>query len=471
MAGLKIVHVIEQFAGSGPERALLTGVKLAKKLGLPQRHEVLSLRAAGSPRSLLMARRLGIEVILGPAPETVRGRLDGADIVVVHYWNNPALDDFLRAGLPPVRLLVWSTVNGRTPPQIITEPLVGMADRFLVKTPGSLELAVLKNLGEKTAYLSSPLDPDRLERFAPIPHERFNVGYIGSVTPAKLHPEFVAMSAAAMIPKARFLVYGGGAQQALVEEAMACGVMDRFSFRGYTEEIAAALAELDVFGYPLHPETYATSELALREAMWVGIPPVVFPHGGVRFLVDHDQTGLVVSSAEDYTGSLERLAEDARLRRRLGGAARSYARGEFSPEPIVRRLAGIYDEMMALPKSPRSLGGKDLSPAERFAENLEERGLPFLASLHGEEADARQAEEAIFHSPAPLAVAEGGVFHYRNHYPDDPFLRLWAGLILERSGRTKAALQEYLAARERGLDPTRLFEYVRRAETRPAAAG
>ena len=71
------------------------------------------------------------------------------------------------------------------------------------------------------------------------------------------------------------------------------GIGDRVEIRGPVENIRTELEGFDVFGYPLVEDTYATSEKALQEAMWVGVPPVIFGYGGLCDLVEHDRTGLV----------------------------------------------------------------------------------------------------------------------------------------------------------------------------------
>ena len=83
------------------------------------------------------------------------------------------------------------------------------------------------------------------------------------------------------MPDARFVVCGGGGgETGLRRRFEALGMGARVDIRGAVEDIRVPLEEFDIFGYPLAEDTYATSEKALQEAMWVGVPPVVFAHGG-----------------------------------------------------------------------------------------------------------------------------------------------------------------------------------------------
>jgi len=54
--------------------------------------------------------------------------------------------------------------------------------------------------------------------------------------------------------------------------------------------IKPVIETFDVYGYPLCADTYASGELNLQEVMYAGVPPVVFPYGGVKGLVEHDRT-------------------------------------------------------------------------------------------------------------------------------------------------------------------------------------
>ena len=136
--------------------------------------------------------------------------------------------------------------------------------------------------------------------------------------------------------------------------------------RGYVEDIRAALEEFDIFGYPLIEDTYATSEKALQEAMWAGIPPVVFAHGGVRCLVEHERTGLVVETEDEYARAIERLAGDPDLRRRLGDEARRFIRAAFDPArwQAANRGNPVGHDGGAPPRSPAATRRRRLRRVE-----------------------------------------------------------------------------------------------------------
>ncbi|MBU0491489.1 MAG: glycosyltransferase family 4 protein [Chloroflexi bacterium] len=371
-----------------------------------------------------------------------------ADIVVVHFWNNPALYEFLRDELPAMHLVIWLKIFGGHAPQVVPRSLHGFADTIVAASPGTLSLPGFVEQQRDLPMVYGIADFERLNAFSRQAHTGFNVGYIGAVSPAKIHPAFVAMSAAVNLPAARFIVCGTGGEQSLAQQAQAIGAAERFEFRGYVENIRVELERFDVFGYPLCAETYAASEKALQEAMWVGIPPVVFPYGGIRYLVQDGVTGLVVHSEQAYTRAIERLYHAPAERRRLGANAREYARATFDPLRAVRQFDAVYATLMQQPKRTLRWPDDGKTPAEWFVAALGDQGAPFARSLQGNdpgaEAEIAQASDLLF-------SGEGGIVHYRNTYPDDPYLRFWTGLTLCQRGQIERAQSECAAATALGL--------------------
>jgi glycosyltransferase involved in cell wall biosynthesis len=462
------VHLVPRFVGGGPERTILTLVAGMRSLGFPDRHTVLVLDSGVSPRLLLQSRQLGVEVLRMPDDATVTRVIDEADLLHVHYWNHPALTSLLRRlELPPARVAVWACVHGAAPPQVIADELTEMADLLVVTSADSLDLpavAAARGAGVPVHHIPGLADVGRLDGFTRRPHDGVVVGYLGLVGDAKLHPRFAELCSRVVSPDVRFVVVGGGGgHDALRDELRRAGLGDRAEVHGPTEDVASALAEFDIFGYPLAPDTYASSDVTLQEAMWVGVPPVILPAPGIAWMVEDEHTGLVAADEAGYAAAIDRLAADPDLRSRLGDAARAHARSAFDPAAWTRRYADLLDEALARPRRRRPpLPGAGESAARQFVRSLGRASGPFATSLAGpgeEDADAvAEADRAIAASSPPLARGEGGVIHHRNASPDDPHLRLWSGLIAEAAGRRELAAGEYADAGVLGL-----------ADGRPAA--
>ena len=356
MTAPSVVHVVPRLSMTGPVRGIAAEAKYASRLGIERAHRVVALERELSPAAVLLLRREGIALTVRPTPSELVDVVREADLVLVHFWNCPSMFEFLLRPLPATRMVAWIETQGLDAPQVVPDALIDFVDDVLLTTPVTLASPALSRRRQSEPPMVAPgiADMDRLEAWQPVDHEGFVIGYVGTVNAGKLHPRFVELCAAVDVPDARFVVYGaGGGEAALREEAAARGLGDRFEVKGHTEDLAAALGEMDVFGYPLRPDTYASSEKAIQEAMWVGIPPVVFPFGGVRELVRPGVDGLIADDEAQYVQHLERLAADPELRDRLGAEARRRAREVFDPIALTSRLDDFFTRALAVPKRAR----------------------------------------------------------------------------------------------------------------------
>lgn len=450
-----VLHILDRLSAAGPSRSLITLVELQRAAGFPWCHRLVTLQPEVYTPALLMARRAGLEVRRALSAQEFAEEIEAADLVQLHYWNNPTFLDLLQRLLPAHRRIIWFMIAGIAPPQVITSELVACADINVATASATLQLPVLAEscqqvLAERIPCLA---DPTRLEGFRARPHAGVRAGYLGTTNFSKMHPGFVAMSAATETRDLVFPVAGaGGGEGELQRQAEALGAAARFEFLGFQENIRSVLESLDLFGYPLCSDTYATSEIILQEAMTVGLPPVVFPHGGIPDLVEDGVTGRVVHSPEGYTGALDALARDPSERQRLGSAASRFIRSRFAPEHAAAAFSRLYERAMDLPKRQQGLFAPGLPPCQRFARMLGEAGEPFLCSI---EADDRDAEQRIASSSFLLARGEGGLFQFRNAHPEDPWFRYWVALVLLSQGRGEAASREHAEALKLGLPASR----------------
>lgn len=456
---LKILHIIPRLSNSGPTRTLLCVVQALNQINPAVNHRLIVLDPAIHPFVVARVKKAGIAILRQPDLATITDEIANADVIHLHFWNHPSLYEFLRGEWPPMRLLIWSKIFGAFAPQVITPNLIQAADFVLTSSVGSLALSCFENLSvetkqEKTDFALSPANFERLQNIVPQSHDTFNVGYIGTANFTKIHPSYVSMSAAIDIPNIKFIVCGGN-DQAIAESVKTLGISERFEFRGYVENISSVLEILDVFGYPLCPQTYATSEQALQEAMYASIPPVVFPYGGVPFLVNHEETGLIVNSESEYEEAIKYLYENPQIRKRMGEKAKEYAQEHFRPEITAQTMNRVYNYLMGRPKQPyRGLGDKAKTPSEGFAKSLGKENSAFMTSLTSSNFnEIREAHKEISQASEVLVAGEGGIFHYRNFYPSDGYLRLWSGLVLAQRGQKEKAEAEFQAAIELGCDP------------------
>lgn len=476
-----VLHIIQNVIGGGGSRAMISLAKHSRRLG-GYDHRLVSLAAADIV-GLELAKQAGLSVLDQPSREELHTAIAEADVVLVHWWNNPDLATLFRSDLPAARLALWLHVGGYHSPQVLSRPLIDFADLAVACSPHTYAHPVFAGLAEetrleRTAMVLAGADFDRLKGVTPRVHAGFRVGYIGTVDPVKMHADFVSMSSAVEVPGVSFVVCGNGDTRWLSGEAEKRGRSSSFDFRGPVEDIRSVIETLDVYGYPLCPDTYAAAELNLQEVMFAGLPVVAFPYGGIAKLIQHGETGILVDTAEEYARAIEELHRNPAERARLGANAAAFARSHWGAESSAREFNAHFERLLASPKRTRRWGVSDDAPpgqlpvsladrvdqlaihpgARMFVESLDADAQIFIDSLTGTSFKAIvDAEDRI--ARLPRMVHSTGVRSFRNAHPKDPLLQLWAGLGFLHEGNVSEAFNAFTQAWERGVEQWRIHWY------------
>jgi glycosyltransferase involved in cell wall biosynthesis len=144
----------------------------------------------------------------------------------------------------------------------------------------------------------------------------------------------------------RFLIVGHGGEEGWLRERL-----PRADFPGvlHGEELAAAYANMDLFVFPSHTDTFGNVVL---EALASGVPAIVTPDGGPPTIVRHGETGRIVPDAEFAAAVAEVLADPAKhAAMRL--AARDYAL-TMSWDSVFEGVYAAYEKM--LPQREQAVG-------------------------------------------------------------------------------------------------------------------
>ena len=169
---------------------------------------------------------------------------------------------------------------------------------------------------------------------------RITLGYVGRLSVEKNIALLVrvAKELRATGVAVRFLIVGQGGDEALLREQLPeadfAGVL-----RG--EGLAEAYADMDIFLFPSHTDTFGNVVL---EALASGVPAVVTPGGGPKYIVQDGVTGFVVEDS-GFSDSVARLAKDGAMLERMRSAARDYALG-CSWDAVFRRVYEAYGSIL-----------------------------------------------------------------------------------------------------------------------------
>jgi glycosyltransferase involved in cell wall biosynthesis len=184
------------------------------------------------------------------------------------------------------------------------------------------------------------------------------IGIVGRISREKGHLDFVeaARRLAATRPEVRFAIFGAALfADATYERAVrdaAAGLP--VEFRGWTDDVAGALHEIDVLAVPSGPAEGATR--VIMEAFSAGTPVVAYPSGGIPELVRHGENGLLTASrsSESLCAAVEILLDDPGLMARYSAAGRRDWETHFRIERCQRQLGDFIAAAGATTSEPRS---------------------------------------------------------------------------------------------------------------------
>jgi glycosyltransferase involved in cell wall biosynthesis len=254
-----------------------------------------------------------------------------ADIVVLHWWDNPFLNDFISQPVPKSRMVIWAHQNYNMNPAIKQ-----YAGWFVVTSPV---------MGKQYLCIKSTRDMSKFLKLSQrMEIATFNVGYVGTADYKKIHPNFISMCERVKIPnKAVFYVCGIG--DLPIIHGLRHGSSD-IIFMGKTGQPEDFYRIFDVFGYPLRHDHYGTSELVLGEAMAAGVVPVCMNNEAEKYIIQDGVTGYLCNNEDEYIENIEHLYHKPLLRRWMGDNARQAATEMYDINKMVRDWNNVFYMMM-----------------------------------------------------------------------------------------------------------------------------
>ena len=189
----------------------------------------------------------------------------------------------------------------------------------------------------------------------PRAHDGFALLFVGTIYPLKglLHLVEALAEARKKLGAAILLRVighiGGGADaieydKQLRRRAEELHIADHIQWLGVLNErdVARQLARSDVLVLPSFQETLPMS---VAEAMAAGVPVIATRAGGTPELVEHNQTGLLVTpgKSDELAGALCELLPNVTLRRQFGAAGRAKALAQYAPRVVAAKTLGVYE--------------------------------------------------------------------------------------------------------------------------------
>ena len=175
------------------------------------------------------------------------------------------------------------------------------------------------------------------------------LGYVGRLSVeknvallARVERELVAMDVAGV----RFLVVGHGSEEAALRKELA-----QAEFAGVLRgtALAVAYANMDMLVFPSHTDTFGNVVL---EALASGVPAVVTPDGGPKYIVRDQETGFVTGD-DNFAGAVAELVRDRARLEQMRLSARKYALG-CSWDAVFDRVYAGYQTALVRAGQPET---------------------------------------------------------------------------------------------------------------------
>lgn len=362
MKRLSILHTESSTGWGGQELRILT-----EMAGMQQRgHRVHLLTASGAeilPAAHargLAAEGLPIEAKKLTGLRAMRRWLagDGAtfDVINTHSSTDAWLVALARTTLsatpPVVRTRHVSTHVNRS---AATTWLYTRATAHLVVTGEALKGQLMRENDFDPARITSVRTGIDLARFRPLDRaamrERLGVdarpavAIVATLRDWKGHDDlFDAWRALReRTPGWQVLIVGDGPRRSHLEARVdALGLRDDVRFAGNQHDVPAWFACAEIAVLPSHGDEGVPQ--SLMQAAACGLPAVSTPIGAIAEAVMDGQTGLLVPPRDParLAAALERLMNDAVLRRRMGAAAHDHARRNFGIDRMLDGMEAVF---------------------------------------------------------------------------------------------------------------------------------
>ena len=181
--------------------------------------------------------------------------------------------------------------------------------------------------------------------------EHIAIGAVGRLEPQKrfdlLLEAFKVVHARQ--PRTRLIIAGDGSlNKALTDQRNALGLQDSVIMTGHVTDVIGLHHAFDLF---VQSSDYEGTPNSVLEAMAMETPIVATEAGGTAELVHDGEHGRIIpiGNVDRLIEGMESALTDPTTARAMADRARLRVQGELSFEARVRRVEGIYGEVMGAP--------------------------------------------------------------------------------------------------------------------------
>lgn len=359
------LHIIEGLSDiGGTARGLLTLVRYSEISR--SKYIFLCYQADAAPLAPLF-RDYGAEVVIIDTLSPIKialacirlARCHGADIICTHFTRSLVSGAIAAATceLPLVHYIHGSFFGWKRRQRLIEGVMMKSAD-LIICNSAHTQLSIEEGCRvshRKTHVLNCPVEERKTTREANVVRSALGwgdativVGHVGGMIGLRDQKTLLRAFASFNMrrPDSGLLLIGDGPLRRELESfAGELGISDQVKFLGYSLEVGNFLRAMDIYVNPAYLEGFG---IAVGEAMLARLPVVLANGGSHPELIEDGQSGLLYppGNAMVLTSIFNQLADDPKLRIRMGEEARAHALDIFSPERIALKQGALIAEVM-----------------------------------------------------------------------------------------------------------------------------
>lgn len=292
-----------------------------------------AIRDAGVPVTALDARGTWDIGVIGRLKRLVSERR--IDVILSFLVHANVAAAYVRWRCPGVRVFQSiQTTQARPRWHWVAQRIAARSAELVIVGSASTARVAQERCGipaQRLKMIPNAVDADAFAQVQPLSleGETAQIGFIGRLDPVKRIDDLVG--AMGLLGSDFHLnVFGEGAQRLAIErQIIQMGLVERVCLRGAVPNPQQALAQMGMLVLPSEAEGFG---LVLIEAMAAGVPVVGTDAPGIRDIVEHERTGLLVKVGDrrGIADVVSRLRNDPALRDRLVKCAREMVRERFS---------------------------------------------------------------------------------------------------------------------------------------------
>ncbi|HUU79167.1 MAG TPA: N-acetyl-alpha-D-glucosaminyl L-malate synthase BshA [candidate division Zixibacteria bacterium] len=205
------------------------------------------------------------------------------------------------------------------------------------------------DINKEIQVIPNFVSPEKFSHIKKPEKEEIVFCHVSNFRKVKRSPDIIRAFAAAVAQndKLRLEMIGEGPELEYCRDlAISLKIKDKITFRGSLLNVPRVLCYSDVFVIPSEIESFG---LAALEAMSCSIPVISSNAGGLPEVVQHEKTGFTINvgDIEALTKYMLLLAEDEKLRKKLGQESQKVARTNFHPDKIIPQYEALYEKVLA----------------------------------------------------------------------------------------------------------------------------